>query len=397
MIDTSCQYWYHSLHIPVYIYDKNKTLLRCFPRQEKYLHPHSDYIDNFLNSDFNLSFIETKSFTYYGCIKSENKEHIVILGPVNPLPYTTELLSKLHERCNISPGNSENFDRFYCLIPAYDMDTFLATILLLNLLINQTELTKSDIHNISNAISYISLDSTLYKAVDLQSQEAEFKYNYEIEKELYYYVETGNIKKLQQFYDSLSYEKYQVSQTSNSYLRQRKNEFIIAVTSISRSAIKGGLLASNSYRLAELYIKQAEKLTDSASVDKLIIQASYDFTRRTAASMKSTEINTFIHQIQNYVSENIYQKLSVQNIAEAMNFNRSYLSHRFKIECGTDLNQYIFKSKIEESKNLLAFTEKPLSEISSLLGFSSQSHFQTKFKKFNNMTPQTYRNQCKRR
>lgn len=395
MIYTACQYWYHSLHIPVYIYNKNKTLLRSFPRQEAFLYPPPGYIDTFCSTDFNLSFIETEYFTYYGSVKSLEDNSIVVLGPINPLPYSTEILSKLHAQYNINASDYEYFDQCYCLLPNYNIDSFLASILLLNLLINQTELTKSDIHTISNTAPHVSMDTILYKVIDPHLLDVPFKYNYEIEKELYHYVETGNIKKLEHFYDTLSYEKYQVARTDNSYLRQRKNEFIIAITSISRSAIRGGFLATNSFKLAELYIKQAEKLTDGAAVNELLIQASFDFTKRTAASMNSSDTNEFIRQIQNFVHENIYRKISVGDIADGLNFNRSYLSHRFKLESGTDLNQYIFTCKIEEAKNLLAYTDKPLNEISSLLCFSSQSHFQTKFKKYNNMTPQKYRSQCK--
>lgn len=394
---TACQYWYHSLHIPVYIYDNNKTLLHCFPKQEEFLYPPLNYTDTFFSTDFNLSFIEAESSIYYGCVRSLNKCSIVILGPINPLSFPTEILSKLRAQYKFISSDYEYFEHFFCLIPSNDIDSFLTSMLLLNLLINQTELTKSDIHNLSNEIQHISIKSALHKVVDLQFSNDSFKYNYEIEKELYHYVETGNVRKLEQFYDTQSYRKYQISRVGNNYLRQRKNEFIIAITSISRSAIKGGFLATDSYRLAELYLKKVENLTDAASVDELLIKASFDFTKQAAASTNSSGTNDFTRRIQNFVLENIYQKISVQDIADGLNFNRSYLSHRFKIDFGIQLNQYIYKCKIEESKNLLAYTNKPLSEISSLLGFSSQSHFQSKFKKYNNVTPQEYRNQSKRK
>ncbi|WP_442862488.1 helix-turn-helix domain-containing protein [Bacillus sp. USDA818B3_A] len=46
---------------------------------------------------------------------------------------------------------------------------------------------------------------------------------------------------------------------------------------------------------------------------------------------------------------------------------------------------------MEEAKDLLAFSDKSISEISNYLCFSSQSHFQKVFKDYYAITPQAYR------
>lgn len=394
-LTTICQYIYHALHIPLYIYDKYKTLLQCFPKQEPCMHPSQEHIVNLWDLNMNLTLIETSFSTYYGCVKSYDKVSWVVLGPVNPIPYSTKILEKIHEEYNIDKLNQEYFDNFYSSIPNYNVESFTSTILLLNLIINQTKLTQSDIYHMFGSTQNNSVDTILYKDADARFQEAEFINNYKIEMELYHYVETGNIKKLELFYDTMAYNKYQNSHTSSSYLRQRKNEFIIGITSLSRSAIKGGFPAFSAYRLAELYIKQAENLVDPALVDKLLISASYDFTTRTAACIVTPKADDFVYRIINYVKENIYHKLNVQIVAEDLHINRSYLSHKFKEELGLDLNKYIRNCKLDEAKNLLIYSDKSLSEISNLLGFSSQSHFQTQFNNSFHMTPQKYRNRYK--
>jgi AraC-like DNA-binding protein len=61
------------------------------------------------------------------------------------------------------------------------------------------------------------------------------------------------------------------------------------------------------------------------------------------------------------------------------------------------LNDYINRQKIEEAKNLLAFSDRSLSEISSYLCFSSQSYFQNLFKKYEGITPLQYRQSARSR
>ncbi|MBD9017086.1 MAG: helix-turn-helix domain-containing protein [Coprococcus comes] len=51
----------------------------------------------------------------------------------------------------------------------------------------------------------------------------------------------------------------------------------------------------------------------------------------------------------------------------------------------------MLRCKLEEGRRLLQFTNKPISTISTFLCFSSQSHFQTAFKKQFGVTPNEYR------
>lgn len=55
------------------------------------------------------------------------------------------------------------------------------------------------------------------------------------------------------------------------------------------------------------------------------------------------------------------------------------------------MSEFIMRCKLEEAKALLAYTDKPISEISSYLCFSSQAYFQNVFKKKYGITPNAYR------
>ncbi len=55
--------------------------------------------------------------------------------------------------------------------------------------------------------------------------------------------------------------------------------------------------------------------------------------------------------------------------------------------------QYILTEKINLAKNLLVYTQSDISDIASTIGFSSQSHIGTVFRKQTGMTPAQYRKQ----
>lgn len=66
---------------------------------------------------------------------------------------------------------------------------------------------------------------------------------------------------------------------------------------------------------------------------------------------------------------------------------------KFAAATKSSIPDFILKAKIAEAKQLLRFTNSSLSEITFILSFSSQSYFQTQFKKVLGMTPLEYRNE----
>ena len=69
--------------------------------------------------------------------------------------------------------------------------------------------------------------------------------------------------------------------------------------------------------------------------------------------------------------------ICVNDVAAHIGKSRSYVAKKFKDDLGINVGAFISRCKLEEAKSLLAYTAKPLSEISSLLCFSSQSYFRT--------------------
>lgn len=94
-----------------------------------------------------------------------------------------------------------------------------------------------------------------------------------------------------------------------------------------------------------------------------------------------------------YISLHINEPIGIPDVVSYSKKSRAYLFKKFRDELGTGISEYIMSCRLREAKSLLKYTDKPLSEISSYLCFSSQSHFQNTFKKHFNITPLGYREQ----
>ncbi|NOU95785.1 helix-turn-helix domain-containing protein [Paenibacillus sp. LMG 31456] len=87
--------------------------------------------------------------------------------------------------------------------------------------------------------------------------------------------------------------------------------------------------------------------------------------------------------------------LSVNTISERFGIHPSYLSRYFKEQVGDTLTDYLNKLRVEKSKLLLLNDEIFIKDICDLVGFYSISTFIRLFKKYEGVTPSSYRESSK--
>jgi AraC-like DNA-binding protein len=339
--------------------------------------------------DRTISFAMTKYHSSYGYVKVENSDYQIVIGPINDFPYTNEVLLGMSKEFSFGQIDYEMFSTFFHNIPTHNLYNFLNILLFINYNINNSELTMKDIIDYEGALIDSSINQKYSDETYEAKEEGVSQNNYSIESELLHYIETGNMKELQQFSERA--KNTIVGIIANDSLRQLKNTFVVTATLASRAAMKGGLSPSIAYKLSDVYLKQVERLTDADTILSLTAQVLRDYTSRVANSIAPVVADNIIYQVIQYVRENTNQRLTVANIAEHVGFSRPYLSRKVKKELGFDLSQFIMRCKLEEGKDLLAFSDKSISQISNYLCFSSQGHFQRAFKGKYGMTPQFYR------
>ena len=96
-------------------------------------------------------------------------------------------------------------------------------------------------------------------------------------------------------------------------------------------------------------------------------------------------------KIEQYILENIHQKIYINELCEHFNISRNSLYELFYKEFGIAINDFIIAKRIEYAKEYLRNSNKSIAEISNLCGFSDYNYFIRIFKSKCNTTPLKYR------
>jgi two-component system response regulator YesN len=85
------------------------------------------------------------------------------------------------------------------------------------------------------------------------------------------------------------------------------------------------------------------------------------------------------------------EEISLEQVAERINANPSYLSRAFKKETGKNFVEYLTETRLGEAQKYLETTDLPISEIAGRVGYSNQQYFSKVFKKCYGVAPWDYR------
>lgn len=100
-----------------------------------------------------------------------------------------------------------------------------------------------------------------------------------------------------------------------------------------------------------------------------------------------------IRAISEYVTQHYMDSdLSVGTIAARFGMNAAYLSRAFKDSTGTNLLEYIHKTRIAAAKTLLQ--DHPVKEVYQMVGFADGQSFVRIFRKYESVTPAEYKRNC---
>lgn len=386
-----CQLNYLDSGIPVYIY-RNNTLLRAFPEQSACTYPPKHYIEEFAEMTDDIAHLSTPYGTYFVAVKPKDQTELrVVLGPANYIPFTDADFHTMYADYVVVQEDRKDFKHFFQLIPPIALNGLLAKAAVFNYFLNHEMRTHFDLLDSERTI--VPYEHTEKQTEDFYQQKEDFQHNnsFEIESMILHFVESGDVAGLKNM--KLQSSVIHSGTIAPNQLRQTKNIHIIMTALATRRAISSGVDADEAFQMSDLYIQTAENLNDPSAVQNLNLQMLLAFAQKVKDKLIPKTSDEALQRAIQYVLQNINCPITAAEVADHVGFSRSYFSTYFKEQLGFTLSAFILRCKLEEGKHLLQFTDKPLSVISNYLCFSSQSHFQTAFKKQYNVTPLQFRKQ----
>lgn len=212
---------------------------------------------------------------------------------------------------------------------------------------------------------------------------------YDRELAFYQIIKEGNLKELENI--TFVRQGSELGVLSKNPTRNLKYHVIVCIAMITRFCIEGGMEPEEAYTLSDLYIQSLDVLTEEKAILDLQKSMAYEFTSKMNALHKFKKFSKPVILAMDYIFSNLNQKLTVQLIADQVKRNPDYISRQFKKETGQTLSVYIREKRIEAAKNMLIYSDSPVSDIAQYLNFNSHSHFIEVFKMFEKVTPKEYR------
>jgi AraC family transcriptional regulator len=92
-----------------------------------------------------------------------------------------------------------------------------------------------------------------------------------------------------------------------------------------------------------------------------------------------------------YVETNIGGRITLENLAATAGLSRMYFAKQFRATTGMRPHDFVLRKRIARAQQMLAATSDTLVDIALSVGFQTQAHFTTVFKKIAGNTPCQFR------
>lgn len=118
---------------------------------------------------------------------------------------------------------------------------------------------------------------------------------------------------------------------------------------------------------------------------------SADGSRRHPDQHRGMLQNWRLVKVTHYVDANLGKHITLADIARAAGLSPMHFAARFRAATGHKPHEYLQLCRIERAKRLLAEGNRSLIDIAMEVGFRTQAHFTTVFKRFAGRTPHSWR------
>ncbi|PYO04481.1 MAG: hypothetical protein DMD75_31340 [Candidatus Rokuibacteriota bacterium] len=101
-----------------------------------------------------------------------------------------------------------------------------------------------------------------------------------------------------------------------------------------------------------------------------------------------------LRRVTQYIQENLQRELRLAELSALVHMSPYHFARLFRRSIGMPPHKFVVRCRIDAARTLLAARRSPIAEIAQLVGFRTQSHFTTTFRRVIGLTPSAYRSEA---
>lgn len=339
------------------------------------------------NADMPVIYMEEDSIYYLSFLDSE--ENFFIFGPVAAEELSFGQQIAYRKRHHVASSKY--------LVPKVSFAKALNGVALVYYMLTGKMVTEHEIMNASQLKMDVNVAPVDMMSYEIQNTTEEKQHlAYQDEMRWIMTIENGTLEKKENRLTPENMEKMEQIGTlakSNS-LKQFEYMAVTSCCLASRAAIRGGVNAYEAYRTSEMFLQKISVCTNVMEMLQIHMEISNEFARMVRA-VKENRNSDCVEQCKDYIAHHRTKKFSLNDVAEAVGKNPSYLSRVFSEQTGMTMQDYALNVRLEAAANILKYSNESVGGIAEYLSFPSQSYFGEKFKKKYGLTPADFRKKNK--
>jgi AraC family transcriptional regulator len=148
-------------------------------------------------------------------------------------------------------------------------------------------------------------------------------------------------------------------------------------------------------RTAGIDIRKLDRISENAArlavMANLVETLAPSVTDLGKARVAATLPKWRLTRVQTYIETNIGERITLANLADTAGLSRMYFAKQFRATTGMRPHDFVLRKRIARAQQMLAETSDALVDIALSVGFHTQAHFTTVFKKISGNTPYQFR------
>lgn len=183
------------------------------------------------------------------------------------------------------------------------------------------------------------------------------------------------------------FEKIRCGKYSYNSIQMICAELINIVNRVARDT---GIDVGQIYEKSDVPYDQMKRLETIEEVRNWIIRIYQKLIIILRNSKFSCNYSEYTKKAMSYVLKNYAKNISLNDAAQYIGINSSYLSRIFKEDCGVGFVEYLNSTRVEIAKQAIEARNEKLKDIAVNVGFNNYTYFTKVFKSVLKMTPQEY-------